>query len=322
MGIHTNIHYCDSTVNPVVGCRGCELHSAASPEKSTCYAAALTSRWTGKSGWPTSFDNPKHFSDRIERAIRWTDMTGTERLNKPWLNNYPRIIFVNDLSDGFNSIDPEVWLTPHLQAMADSPHIWLLSTKRPDVMAKYFSKHEVPVNFWLMTTVTSQKTLWRAAELSTIPATLLLSLEPLLGAVDLLYPEAIFPNGPQMCCSGYECGCHGMSEDPPFIYDFDWVVIGGESGPHARPMHPDWARSIRDQCAAAKVPFFFKQWGEWLPQHQTRDIRYPLPNTSYQHVWPDGNYAHRIGKHAAGRLLDGREHSEMPQPAVWTEELS
>ncbi|MFY9190405.1 MAG: DUF5131 family protein [Lawsonella sp.] len=316
MSIHTKIPYCDSTVNPVVGCRGCELHSAASPEKSTCYAAALTGRWVGKPGWPTSFDSPKHFPDRITRAVRWADMTGAERPDKPWLNGYPRIIFVNDLSDGFNSIDPEIWLTPHLQAMADSPHIWLLSTKRPDVMAGYFGKHEVPSNFWLMATVTIQATVWRVARLLRIPnCTRLLSLEPLVGPVDLQYPK--------------------------LIYDLDWIVIGGESGPRARPCDLAWIRSILRQCREAGVPAFVKQLGArpydtdfsgamrrdktvsiaatsepWLqgfttvhtPEGKEQKIRYMRlsdPKGANPEEWP----------------ADLRVR-EMPQPAAGTEELS
>jgi protein gp37 len=81
-----------------------------------------------------------------------------------------------------------------------------------------------------------------------------------------------------------------------------WVIAGGESGHNARPMHPDWARSLRDQCQAVGVPFFFKQWGEWASQNDT-------PRTVERNSW--GLY--RVGKHAAGRLLDGREWSEFPQ---------
>lgn len=248
MSIHTKIPYCDSTVNPVVGCRGCELHSAASPEKSTCYAAALTGRWVGKPGWPTSFDSPKHFPDRITRAVRWADMTGAERPDKPWLNGYPRIIFVNDLSDGFNSIAPEIWLTPHLQAMASSPHIWLLSTKRPDVMARYFGKHEAPSNFWLMTTVTSQATVWRVAALLRIPnCTRLLSLEPLSGPVNLgllgTPPREI---SPQYRLVGDEIA---------------GAFVGGASGPRAPRCDVAWIRSIIRQCREAGVRCFVKQLG-------------------------------------------------------------
>jgi len=97
-------------------------------------------------------------------------------------------------------------------------------------------------------------------------------------------------------------------EDTPSL---DWVIAGGESGPGARPMHPDWARSLRDQCAAAGVPFFFKQWGEWLPDRQSFDPE-PYWRASTGHRFPDGSVAARVGKSRAGRLLDGREHSEFP----------
>jgi protein gp37 len=250
MSIRTEIAYCDSTVNPIVGCRGCELHSASSPDKSTCYAAALTARWAGKPGWPYSFDQPMLFPDRIPRAVRWADLTGTERPSKPWLNGYPRIIFVNDLSDGFHSIDPEVWLTPHLEAMAASPHIWLLCTKMPQNMAAYFAKgnRSVPSNFWLMTTITRQQHLWRARDLRRIPAPVrILSLEPLLSAVGLL--PALGYNDP----GGGGAFC-------PYG-DIHGVFAGGESGPRARPCDLAWIRDILRQCREAGVRAYVKQLG-------------------------------------------------------------
>jgi len=95
----------------------------------------------------------------------------------------------------------------------------------------------------------------------------------------------------------------------------DWIIVGGESGPHARPMDPDWARAIRDQCAAAGVPFFFKQWGRWLPMDQTS------PDDDFGvsfAVFRDGNGGHRdraysVGKRRAGRLLGGFEHNAFPE---------
>jgi protein gp37 len=108
-----------------------------------------------------------------------------------------------------------------------------------------------------------------------------------------------------------------------------WVIIGGESGPGARPMHPDWVRAIRDQCVAAGIPFFFKQWGEWLPwREDMRDTSHGLPRIEsvdgraacgYYCDEGVGHLDHgsvlmaRVGKKAAGRLLDGREWREMPQ---------
>ncbi len=114
-------------------------------------------------------------------------------------------------------------------------------------------------------------------------------------------------------------------EKAPLHSGVHWVICGGESGPNARPMHPDWARSLRDQCAAASVPFLFKQWGEWCPRGP-ESLGYPIVESvprirltdtggngqdlgsgGGNHVWMN-----RAGKKAAGRKLDGREHSEWP----------
>jgi protein gp37 len=247
MGKETDISYADSTINPCVGCMGCELHSKACPEKSTCYARALVERYrkAGNRGWPASFDAPEHFPGRIEKALKWPDLTGTRRPEKPWLNGYPRVVFVNDLSDGFHSIDPEIWLTPHLEAMAASPHIWLFCTKRPDVMRAYFESHAVPKNFWLMTTVTGQSTIWRAMNLRMIPArTRLISLEPLLGGVDL--PPALGYNAP------------GDGEFCPVIHG---VFVGGASGPKAQPCDVRWISAVVKDCLTARVPVMVKQLG-------------------------------------------------------------
>jgi hypothetical protein len=131
----------------------------------------------------------------------------------------------------------------------------------------------------------------------------------MLGPVDLMYPAS---NPEQMCCPGTardECGCRGLPTNPPLLYGIDWVICGGESGHGARPMHPDWARSLRDQCKAAGVPFFFKQWGDWWPMSRTDGI-HEFPFGSYN---VDSRFGFiKRGKRAAGRLLDGVEHSEFP----------
>lgn len=94
----------------------------------------------------------------------------------------------------------------------------------------------------------------------------------------------------------------------------DWIIVGGESGAGARPMHPDWARSLRDQCAAARVPFFFKQWGAWSPLVRGEQLRDGEDYTVKR--WPDGSLSLLSGKAAAGRLLDGLEHDAMPERAA------
>jgi protein gp37 len=120
-----------------------------------------------------------------------------------------------------------------------------------------------------------------------------LSMEPLLG------PVTIFDlDGP-------------IDVPPGMASPLDWVIVGGESGPGARPMHPDWARSLRDQCAAAGVPFLFKQWGEWAPDEHFTSLRHQL------HEWGEGDEitgrSWRQGKKAAGRLLDRVTHDAFPE---------
>jgi len=125
---------------------------------------------------------------------------------------------------------------------------------------------------------------------------------------------------------------YNLSEFPSGLAHpaLDWIIVGGESGPGARPMHPDWARSIRDQCAAARVPFFFKQWGEWCPATSDFGVSgHRMPDTGEKFTWIgwDGQTQNpscdrlsmpimaiaQMGKRRAGRLLDGREHNDMPK---------
>lgn len=94
----------------------------------------------------------------------------------------------------------------------------------------------------------------------------------------------------------------------------DWVIAGGESGPDARPTHPDWLRSLRDQCTAAAVPFFFKQWGEWFPLASADEASQGRYRYAEMHEDEDGIRLVKIGKKAAGRILDGRIWDEMPIP--------
>jgi protein gp37 len=164
-------------------------------------------------------------------------------------------------------------------------------------------------NVWLGVSCEDQK---RADEriphlLQTPSAVRLLSAEPLLGAIDL----RMVPHFP------------GQGVDGRWL---DWIIAGGESGPKARPMHPDWARSLRDQCAAAGVPFFFKQWGEWISAEAPgrsdeigvlmQDGEFLRGPRTLDRPGEDGWIIKRLGKHRTGRLLDGREHNDMPAVAV------
>lgn len=193
-------------------------------------------------------------------------------------------------------------------------------------------------NVWLGVSVEDQK---RADEripdlLATPAAVRFLSCEPLLGPVDLSMIDATVSERNQPEPSGLIAldaltGVHRDAEDSiEGVYGYpdpkiDWVIVGGESGLGARPMHPDWARSLRDQCADAGVPFFFKQWGEWAPhpkddlitvQQYYRSIRYIDVDTGQRKNDPTRTSdatMRRIAKKAAGRLLDGVTHDAMPQ---------
>lgn len=187
-------------------------------------------------------------------------------------------------------------LTPELD--------WLLLTKRPGNVMRMVPeswREEFPRNVWMGTTVEDQQ---RADErlpvLLSIPARVrFLSCEPLLGPVDLFSACFNDPDDSLEEKTRFGLNHRGLR------FGADWVIAGGESGPGARPMHPDWARSLRDQCQAAGVPFLFKQWGEWCPGHNEA-----LP----MKTMGPGVILTRFGKKAAGRKLDGREWNEFPNP--------
>lgn len=189
-------------------------------------------------------------------------------------------------------------------------------------------------NVWLGVSVENQATAdERIPLLLQCPAAVRwLSCEPLLGPLDLNRIHAIPHNAPVDSLQPDGCVQHAPGYcfgDCPWRWPgIDWVVAGGESGPGARPMHPYWARSLRDQCAAAGVPFFFKQWGEWEVASAVNSHHGSMmPATGERYTWvgrngktanPSGNalldaYAMaRVGKKVAGRLLDGVEHNAYP----------
>lgn len=214
-------------------------------------------------------------------------------------------VFCASLADVFdNEVDPQ-WRIDLLELIAKTPNLdWLLLTKRiGNASAMLDSAIETMAhgindwtdypwpNVWIGATICNQEEADRdIPKLLQVPAAVrFLSMEPLLGPVSL---GRYFDHG-------------SLGVWKPGV---DWVIVGGESGSHARPMHPDWARSLRDQCSAAGVPFLFKQWGEWAPYDRgVVDSRVLATPGALDE--PLGHF----GKKASGRLLDGRTHDEFPE---------
>jgi protein gp37 len=276
----------------------------------------------------------------------WTGKVNVLRskLEEPLGWKKPRRVFVNSMSDLFHEAlvaKPE-WsevLTDMWQTMAATPkHTYLILTKRPHIMERevklLIAEAGFPVlpNVWLGTSISIQRDRDRFLPylLETPAAKRFVSCEPLLGPVHLLGSVKTQDHWYPAPLRG------GM---------IDWVICGGESGPGARPMHPDWARGLRDQCQAAGVPFFFKQWGEFHPAFEGKDFEAtcavcgcsdndPCEGGCYWigderadddmrdrcsqckgvkcHRWPDGSYSYRVRKRVAGRLLDGQAWDEYP----------
>jgi protein gp37 len=231
-----------------------------------------------------------------------------DRLSQPTRWKKPRRIFTCSMSDILHPDAEPLWFAMILGVIKRNPqHTFIIVTKRPERMVEDHLGNTMILPFfdpplknlwWLVTAENQEMADLRIPYLFKIPSVMYgVSVEPMLGPVDLT--EIPLPSIYQ---PSWAIGRHGMmfnalADDDRFCYQsenkLDWVICGGESGPGARPMHPDWVRSLRDQCQAAGTAFFFKQWGEWRPGM----IDYP---------W-------KVGKKKAGRLLDGREWNEYPE---------
>lgn len=206
---------------------------------------------------------------------------------------------------------------------------FLLLTKRPRHVMEMVPdswRDGFPPNVWLGTSVENQDAAdRRIPHLVKCPAAVrFLSIEPMIGPVDLT--RFLVAAGYRQVCERYPSvgpvPAHLQYHGPPSP---DWVIVGGESGPNARPIHPAWARSVRDQCKAAGVPFLFKQWGEWKPTNPVPggdlggDMRADRVRIVHNNREPDGHFRkgdclmRRCGKKAAGRLLDGVTHDGYPE---------
>lgn len=340
MADKSSIEWTDATWNPITGC------SVVSPGCTNCYAMRLAGT------------RMKHHPSRIgltDQSKAGPVWNGQVRLNEQWLDQplrwrKPRRIFVCAHGDLFHESVPDEWIDRVFAVMALAPqHTFQVLTKRASrardylhgdaprrwVMAydparfprdlprvpEVFPQAPLP-NVWLgVSAEDQQRADERVSDLLATPAAVrFVSAEPLLGQLDL--------------APWLQRGDHGLRDVDPLaavlLADgkesgnawvrpaLDWVIVGGESGPGARPMHPDWVRSLRDQCAEAGVAFHFKQHGEWIGEEDLDSASLLAPQqcdpNDYlrHHDFPDGTRVWKAGKKAAGRSLDWKTWDQIP----------
>ena len=255
MSDRSKIEWTDATWNPVTGC------TKVSPGCAHCYAETFARRFRGVPAHPyeQGFDL-KLWPERLDLPLAWKER---------------KMIFVNSMSDLFHEDVPDDFIAKVFAVMSQAKHhIFQVLTKRSERMLAWTRAHFCsgrsrkdgkatwPKNVWLGVSLENQDYTWRIKNLQKSPAWIrFISIEPLLSPVSL---------------------------DESLLDAIQWVIVGGESGPQARPMRPEWVYEIQNQCKKNHIPFFFKQWGAYDPMGR------------------------RVGKKKAGRVLDGRTWDEVP----------
>lgn len=359
MAENSKIEWTDATWNPITGC------SIKSPGCRDCYAMQLAG--TRLKNHPSR----KGLTKDTKAGPVWT---GEVRFNEEWIEQplhwrRPRMIFVCAHGDLFHEGVPDEWIDRVFAVMALAPqHTFQVLTKRSDRMRRYMTDGgayarvlraaeplrarwpklgSIPISdvrhgafwphVWLgVSAERQQEADERIPDLLATPAAVrFVSLEPLIGPIDLRNVRG----GTLNALDGIDFEAIGDIRDGGNLSKtqrpagLDWIIVGGESGPTARPMHPQWARDIRDQCAAAgKLDrLFFKQWGAWRPsggyidgqlEHGTHGVSAttgkvaPAGDLMCGNVsgdeWSGYGIIRRVGKKSAGRLLDGELHNGMP----------
>ena len=234
MGDKSAIEWTDATWNPTTGC------DRVSPGCDNCYALTLSKRLK-------AMGQPKYQADGDPRTSGpgFGLTTHEDALDVPRTWRAPRRVFVNSMSDLFHPKVPDEFVRRVFGVMAETPrHQYQVLTKRPRRAAAMAGNLPWTPNIWLGTSIESNEYTRRADQLRRVPAAVrFLSCEPLLGPLDELVLDGL-----------------------------GWVIVGGESGPSARPMDIDWVRDLRDRAARAGIPFFFKQWGGRTPKAGGREL--------------------------------------------------
>lgn len=330
MAENSAIEWTHHTFNPWRGC------TKISPGCDHCYAEVVTARFKNAEwgpGKPRTLAKEAYWNE----PLKWN-----ERAKQ---NGMRERVFCASLADVFDNEVDSQWREWLWGLIKSTPNLdWLLLTKRIGNAAKMLPADwgDGWPNVWLGATIVNQEEAARdIPKLLRTPASLrFLSMEPLLGPVNLRALD---------CSDGLKLdaltGSHSVRVGPGTIDELleelgqrtplpgmlapvDWVIVGGESGSKARPMHPDWARSLRDQCAETFTPFLFKQWGEWsvvydrdnddsdwrnCPRMTNERRRYI--NLAGGHGFHGERvcFVNRVGKKVAGRILDGVTHTEFPR---------
>lgn len=304
----TGIEYGQTAWNPITGC------SKISEACQNCWAERMSKRLAGRYGYPS--DKPFSITlhpDRLAEPLRWKK---------------PRTVLVSFMGDLFHDDVPDSFLDQIFAVMAKAQqHTFLVLTKRPERANNYIlramydedccyggwyeaiEKLGIPdatplENIWVGVTIENQS---RADEripfLLQIPSKVrFVSIEPMLGPVDIIKAMDFAMINGDVPVQGIAQWLH-------------WVICGGESGPRSRPMHPDWARSIRDQCVNEKVPFWFKQWGEYISISQMPEETYRAWDVYHgtECRWDEDDPIWKAGKKKNGNLLDGQVWEQRPE---------
>lgn len=280
----TKIEYVTDTWNPVTGC------TPVSSGCKNCYARRMAKRLAGRCGYPA--DEPFKVTlhpDRLEQPLKWKK---------------PRRIFVCSMGDLFHPDVPADYITAIYDVMgAASKHTFIVLTKRPERIDPvlygedgrwHYGGGDYLPNVWHLTTAENQEMadkripiLLKLREASSGWPVLGVSVEPMLGPISFRWAK-------------WEPWKPLRNNHLDGLRRLNWIICGGESGPGARPMPPEWPRELKDQCREAGVPFFFKSWGEWVSPSQGDGIGIT-------------DNPRKVGKKRAGRLLDGREWNEYPK---------
>lgn len=374
----TKIEWATKVWNPIVGCSlaspGC-TNCYAMKMAGRLEAMAVKPDGTGNH----ALNHYVGTTQRTKAGFVWTgkvNVAPDDQFTAPLRRRKPTDYFVNSMSDLFHPSVPDEAIDRVFAVMAlASHHTFKILTKRADRMRAYFNEttgwrariaemlnglkpsslwngnvyqgwqnlHGRPdglPNVWLGVSVEDQaRADERIPDLLATPAALhWLSMEPLLGPVDLTRIALYGSNGVVLdALTGLEYD--DLGDRTVWSNSIGWAVVGGESGPGSRPMHPDWARSLRDQCADADVPFFFKQWGDWLPCEHRRNEQTgnwePVAQDGTNRKWvfgpmqghshcfhkfehrrdPEDQFCWRVGKKEASRFLDGVAYNEFPEVA-------